>query len=78
VVKKLQKVGNSYAIILDRPTLETAGVLPREGEEVDVNSGSGWITLVPVSPQFISPDELKEHLDRIGKERGAVLKRLAD
>ncbi|MBU1943271.1 MAG: hypothetical protein KKE36_06315 [Actinobacteria bacterium] len=76
MVKKLQKVGNSNAIILDLPLLEMVGL--EEGKEVQVTVSNGSIILTPVNPRRVDPVEFKRLLDRIVSERGEMLKRLAD
>jgi antitoxin component of MazEF toxin-antitoxin module len=76
MVKKLQKVGNSNAIILDLPLMEMVGL--EEGREVQVTVSNGSIIITPVNPRQVDPEELKRHLDRIVGERGDMLKELAD
>jgi antitoxin component of MazEF toxin-antitoxin module len=76
MVKKLQKVGNSNAIILDLPLMEMVGL--EEGKEVQVTVSNGSIIITPVNPRRVDPEELKMHLDRIVGERGDMLKELAD
>lgn len=76
MVKKLQKVGNSNAIILDLPLMEMVGL--EEGREVQVTVSNGSIIITPVNPRQVDPEELKRHLDRIVGERGNMLKELAD
>jgi antitoxin component of MazEF toxin-antitoxin module len=75
VIKKLQKVGNSNAIILDLPIMEMVGL--EEGKEVQVTVGNGSIILTPVNPRPVDQAELERHLDRIVGERGRILKELA-
>jgi antitoxin component of MazEF toxin-antitoxin module len=76
MVKKLQKVGNSNAIILDLPLMEMVGL--EEGREVQVTVSHGSIIITPVNPRRVDTEELKRHLDRIVGERGDMLKELAD
>lgn len=45
MVKKLRKIGNSTGLVLDKATLELAGL--REGDEIDVHVNQGSITLTP-------------------------------
>ena len=48
MVKRLQKVGNSNAVILDLPIMEMVGL--EEGKEVQVTVSNGSIILTPVQP----------------------------
>ena len=76
MVKRLQKVGNSNAVILDLPLMEMVGL--EEGKKVQVTVNNGSIIITPVNPRRVDPEELKRHLDRIVGERGEMLKELAD
>ncbi|NPV58754.1 MAG: hypothetical protein HPY75_03700 [Actinobacteria bacterium] len=76
MVKKLQKVGNSNALILDLPIMEMVGL--EEGKEVQLTVSNGSIIITPVNPRRVDPEELERHLDRIAGERGKMLKELAD
>lgn len=76
MVKKLQKVGNSNAIILDLPIMEMVGL--EEGKEVQLTVSNGSIIITPVNPHPVNKEELERHLDRIVGDRGAMLKELAD
>ncbi len=76
MVKRLQKVGNSNAIILDLPLMEMVGL--EEGKEVQVTVSNGSIVITPVNPCRVDSEELKRHLDRIVGERGEMLKELAE
>ena len=76
MIKRLQKVGNSNALILDLPIMEMVGL--EEGNEVQLTVSNGSIIITPVSPRRVDPEELERHLDRIVGERGKLLKELAD
>ena len=76
MIKKLQKVGNSNALILDLPIMEMVGL--EEGKEVQLTVSNGSIIITPVSPRRVDPEELELHLARIVGERGRMLKELAD
>ena len=76
VVKRLQKVGNSNAIILDLPIMEMVGL--EEGKEVQVTVSNGSIIITPVNPRLVDQEELERHLDRIVGERREMLRELAD
>jgi antitoxin component of MazEF toxin-antitoxin module len=76
MVKKLQKVGNSNAVILDLPIMEMVGL--EEGKEVQITVSNGSIIITPVDPRQVDPKELERHLDRIVGERRQMLKELAE
>jgi antitoxin component of MazEF toxin-antitoxin module len=76
MVKKLQKVGNSNALILDLPIMEMVGL--QEGKEVQITVSNGSIIITPVDPRRVDQEELERHLDRIMGERREMLKELAD
>lgn len=74
--KRLQRVGNSNALILDLPIMEMVGL--EAGKEVQVTVSNGSIIITPVNPRRVDPVELERHLDRIVGERREILKELAD
>jgi antitoxin component of MazEF toxin-antitoxin module len=76
MVKKLQKVGNSNALILDLPIMEMVGL--EEGKEVQITVSNGSIIITPVDPRRVDPKELERQLDRIVGERRQMLKELAE
>lgn len=76
MVKRLQKVGNSNALILDLPIMEMVGLA--EGKEVLVTVSNGSIIITPVNPRRVDAEELERHLDRIVGERREMLRELAD
>jgi antitoxin component of MazEF toxin-antitoxin module len=76
MVKKLQKVGNSNALILDLPIMEMVGL--QEGKEVQITVSNGSIIITPVDPRRVDPEKLERQLDRIVGERREMLKELAD
>lgn len=76
MVKRLQKVGNSNAIILDLPIMEMVGL--EEGKEVQITVSNGSIIITPVNPRRVDQEELERHLDCIVGERSKILRELAD
>jgi antitoxin component of MazEF toxin-antitoxin module len=76
MVKKLQKVGNSNALILDLPIMEMVGL--EEGKEVQISVSNGSIIITPVNPRQVDPKELERQLDRTVGERRQMLKELAE
>ncbi len=75
MIKQLRKVGNSNALILDKPILELLGL--EEGGQVQLTIQDGNLIVTPTSPEQVDPKNLKEKLDIIIKKRQKVLKRLA-
>jgi antitoxin component of MazEF toxin-antitoxin module len=75
MIKQLRKVGNSTALLLDKPILELLGIKDRGQVQLTVTNGSLLVT--PVNPQPVSDEEFQATLDRVIKDWGPVLKRLA-
>ena len=71
--KKLTKVGNSYALILDKPLMDLAGISAQEA--VVVYSTGHGLVVAPAPTPVRSFEEAKE---RVFARHGEVLKRLAD
>jgi antitoxin MazE len=76
MIKKLRKVGNSNALILDKPILELLGL--EEDGQVYLTIQDGNLIVTPTSPNSVDPATLKEKLDYIVRKRHGVLKRLAE
>lgn len=75
MIKQLRKVGNSNALILDKPILELLGI--EEDGQVQLTIQDGTLIVTPARPQTVSAELLKEKLDYIMKKREDVLRRLA-
>lgn len=75
MVKQLRKVGNSHAIVLDKPLMELVGLEP--GGMVNVQVNGTMICLSPVTPEYAPPEVFKEALDDVMKNRRTMLRRLA-
>jgi antitoxin component of MazEF toxin-antitoxin module len=75
MVKHLRKVGNSNAIILDKPLMELIGLEP--GGAVNVQVNGTMICLSPVTPEGVDPETFSAILDEIVHDHGDVLRRLA-
>ena len=75
MIKQLRKVGNSNALILDKPLLELIGLLDEGEVQIVVSNGSLIIT--PVSPTQVDEQRFQQCLDRVQQEWGDVLERLA-
>ena len=75
MIKQLRKVGNSNALILDKPILELLG-LEEEGQ-VQLTIQDGNLIVTPTRPQLVRAEEMDEKLDYVMKKRADVLRRLA-
>ncbi|MGQ0633435.1 MAG: AbrB/MazE/SpoVT family DNA-binding domain-containing protein [Planctomycetaceae bacterium] len=75
MIKQLRKVGNSQALILDKPILELLGIKERSSVQLTVTNGS--LVVTPVEPAAINPATFERCLDRVIDDWGDVLRRLA-
>lgn len=76
MIKQLRKVGNSNALILDKPILELLGL--EEGGQVQLIVQDGNLIVTPAQPKPVDPNVFSEKLDFLIKKRRKVLKRLAE
>lgn len=75
MIKKLKKVGNSQALILDQSILKTLGLDPGASVQLTVTEDSLVVTRAQA---VIAGDEKFEAaLDRVMKTRRKLLKRLS-
>lgn len=75
MIKQLRKVGNSNALILDKPILELLGL--KEDGQVQLTIQGGNLIVTPTHPQPVSAEVLREKLEYVLKKRRDVLRRLA-
>ena len=75
MIKQLRKVGNSNALILDKPILELLGL--EEDGQVQLTIQDGNLIVTPARPKLVSPEEMSKKLEYVIKKRKDVLKRLA-
>ena len=75
MIKQLRKVGNSNALILDKPILELLGL--EEGGQVQLTIQDGNLIVSPTRPGIISQEEMNEKIDYVIGKRRKVLRRLA-
>ncbi len=75
MIKQLRKVGNSNALILDKPILELLGL--EEGDQVQLTIQDGNLIVTPTHPRQLDAENLQKKLDYVVKKRKQVLKRLA-
>ena len=75
MIKQLRKVGNSSALILDKPILELLGL--EEGSQVQLTIQDGNLIVTPAFPKLVDAADLQQKLDYVMKKRKGVLRRLA-
>lgn len=75
MVKTLRRVGNSNALLLDKPIMELLGM--SAGSQVNLTVTNGALVVTPVNPAPVAPDKFQACLDRVVSEWGDVLERLA-
>lgn len=76
MIKQLRKVGNSNALILDKPILELLGI--EENGQVQLTIQDGNLIVSPANPIQLDPEILSAKLDYIVAKRQDVLKKLAE
>ncbi|HEY6843191.1 MAG TPA: AbrB/MazE/SpoVT family DNA-binding domain-containing protein [Thermoanaerobaculia bacterium] len=75
MVKKLTRTGNSLALVLDKPLLETLGI--DENTELEISTNGDVLVVTPVRDRA-RDRKLKKILDELDEQYGGVFKRLAD
>lgn len=73
-VKKLTKLGNSQALVIDKQTLAQMGL--SEGAEVSMTLHGRQLVVTPVNPR-ISEEELEESVERVLDKYDDLFRRLA-
>ena len=76
MIKQLRKVGNSNALILDKPILELLGL--EDGGQVQLTIHDGSLIVTPARPRLVSAEEMSEKLNYVMEKRKDVLRRLAE
>ncbi len=76
MIKRLRKVGNSNALILDRPLLELLGL--EENGEVRLTVEGQSLVVTPTDPRPVDPERFEACLDRVAKDRRELLRKLAE
>jgi antitoxin component of MazEF toxin-antitoxin module len=76
MIKQLRKVGNSNALILDKPILEILGL--EEDGQVELTIQDGNLIVTPVLPGRVDQAKLAVKLDYLVQKRKDVLKRLVE
>lgn len=75
MIKQLRKVGNSRALLLDKPILELLGIA--EDGQVQLVIRDGSLIVTPVNPEPIDDDKFQACLKRVTSRRSKLLERLA-
>jgi antitoxin MazE len=75
MIKRLRKVGNSSALILDKALMELVGL--EENGEVQVTVHRGSLVLTPANPKTATPEEFEAAFSYVTKKWGSALERLA-
>jgi antitoxin component of MazEF toxin-antitoxin module len=73
-IKKLTKLGNSQALVIDKQTLAQMGL--SEADEVQLTLHGQQLVITPVRPR-IPEDKLRESLDRVLERYDDLFRRLA-
>ncbi len=75
MIKRLRKVGNSNALLLDKAIIELIGA--EENGQVQLAVSGGSLIVTPVNPRPVDQERFQACLDRIIAERRDVFRRLA-
>jgi antitoxin component of MazEF toxin-antitoxin module len=76
MIKRLRKVGNSSAIILDRALMELIGL--EEGSQVQLTVHHGSLLITPANPRTATPEQFEAAMAHVMKKWAGALKRLAE
>ena len=74
MVKTIRKVGNSNALLLDKPILELLGL--QEGGQVKLTVSDGSLIVTPVS-LTADAEKFRKCLDRVVRTRRKLLEKLS-
>lgn len=75
MAKKLEKVANSHALVLDKAIMELVGL--EEGGYVQITVRDGSIIMTPVKPYAVDRDRFEAGLEQVVRNRREVLRRLS-
>jgi antitoxin component of MazEF toxin-antitoxin module len=76
MVKRVTKIGNSCAILLDRSIMETAGL--EEGQQVQLTVKNGCIIIAPVNPKCAKDKTFRKAMKDVLRSNESVLRKLAE
>ena len=74
MIKKLQKHGNSAALIIEKPVMQALGITEATPLQVTVNGNALVVTPANVG---VGPERIKPIIKDLRKRYGPMLKRLA-
>lgn len=74
MVKMLTKVGNSYAIVIDKPLLDTLHITPETPLEIETDGRQ----LVIHPMRTIDPETFRKVSEKVMDEHADVFRRLAE
>lgn len=75
MVKNLVKHGNSYALVIDKPIMEMLQMTPDTDLELTTNGDK--LIISPLRPSSRQA-KLNQILDKVNRDFGPALKKLAD
>lgn len=75
MIKRLQKHGNSAALIIEKPVMQALGITEETPLQVTVNGNALVVTPANVG---VGPEHMKGIIKDIRKRYGPMLKRLAE
>jgi antitoxin component of MazEF toxin-antitoxin module len=75
MIKKLQKHGNSHALVIDKPILEAMGI--DADSELQVTVSGNALIIAPVNVG-VGRKRVLEAIDKLRPRYGEMLKRLAE
>jgi len=75
MIKQLQRIGGSNALLLDKPILELLGI--GENDQVQLVVDSGCLIVTPANPHPISKKQFNACLNKVVEDRRDVLQKLA-
>lgn len=75
MIKRLQKHGNSAALIIEKPVMQALGITEETPLELTVNGNALIITPANVG---VGPERMNATIKELRKKYGPMLKRLAD
>ena len=76
MIKRLRKVGNSNALVLDKAIMELIGL--EENGQIQLTVSDGSLILTPVNPRPLNRERFEAALEHVVRERRETLKRLAE
>jgi antitoxin component of MazEF toxin-antitoxin module len=76
MIKTITKIGNSQGIIFDSALLQLARLKVGDEVNVEVHAG-GTISIAPMQPTVIEPDQAAETAKRLIKKNSELFSRLS-